>query len=136
MKRTLTITVAALIAAAFMTLASGASGETLWSAGRAFSGVRGASSPGAEAGSIERAISSNDDAAFEAISIRSLADLYALVGQPIAGVRLTRTEPVSDPNSYNAYFQVDSKGSTSNVAFYLRHGPLTGWRVEGFDVTP
>ena len=137
MKRSLAIAFAILLlAVAFLVLATGASGETLWSVGQAMRGLQGAASPGGEASRVGDAIGSNDAAAFAALSPRPLSDLYGLIGQPVVGLQPIQTEAVTDPNSYNAYFQISANGSSSNVVFYLSRGPLTGWRVDGFGLTP
>ena len=137
MKRSLTIAVAMLLlAVAFLVLATGASGETLWSVGQAIRGLHGAASPDAEASRVAEAIGSNDAAAFAALSPRPLSDLYGLVGRPVVGLQSTQADGVTDPNAHTAYFRISANGLASDVVFYLRRGPLTGWRVDGFEVTP
>ncbi|HEY5548555.1 MAG TPA: hypothetical protein VIL17_03060 [Coriobacteriia bacterium] len=131
-----TVTLLACAAVAAVLLSGGADGETWWSVGHALQGTFGATSAEAEAGRVEQALRTDDASALAALCPQPLSDLRSWVGTPFTSVRLVNVEAVSDADGADAYFEVASGGTTSSVVFYLQRGPSTGWRADGFDITP
>ena len=132
------ISLAAIVALVALALAVALLGlnESPWSLRQGLLGHLGPASPNVEATRIRAALLANDPAMWARISPVTLDDiLRATAESSVRTVQLTNLpmEPAPD-NPGNAWTWSEVNGT--RVGFAMTKGRLTGWRVEGYHISP